>query len=204
MIARWLVVGRLVAVVVLALVVSACAVREQRPPGTWMEEREAWFADHPVWSVRGRLALRDGQRGGQLNFEWQAHGDHHRIHLRTFTGGKQWVLEFRPGYARLEGSDVGAIAGPEPDALAERAVGWPIPVTEMIDWVRGLATTQGARVEFARDGTLSRVVHDPWDLNYQRFDEIRGQLMPVRLEAESPPYRVRMVLREWNWSAEDI
>lgn len=195
---------RLTGMLVLALAVGACAVREQRPAGTWMEERQAWFAAHPVWSVSGRLALREGRRGGQLNFDWQARGDHHRIHLRTFTGGKQWVLEFRPGHAELEGSDVGRIAGRDPDTLAEAAVGWPIPVRAMVDWIRGVAGPERIDVEFADDGTIRRVMHDPWELVYRRFDEIDGQLMPVRLEAESPPYRVRVVLREWNWSRDEV
>lgn len=187
------------AVVVLATFVSACAVREHRPAGAWMDERQAWFAAHPYWSVSGRVAVREGQRGGSLAFDWQADGESHRIHLRTMTGGKQWRLEFSPGHAELEGSDVGRLIGSTPDPLVEAAVGWPIPVSHLTDWIRGLASPDSEQVVFASDGTLRRVVLEPWELAYQRFDEVNGQLMPVRLEAESPPYRVRLVLREWNW-----
>ncbi len=191
--------GRWLLIVCLILLISACAVREQRPAGSWMAERESWFAAHPVWSVSGRAAIRDGQRGGQIAFDWQAVGDRHRIHLRTITGGRQWVLEFEPGYAELEGSDVGRIVGPEPNMLVEQAVGWSIPVVELSDWIRGLVGAENAAVEFSRDGTLRQVSLAPWELSYQRFDDIDGQLMPARMEAESPPYRVRLVLRSWDW-----
>lgn len=183
----------------LVLVISACAVREHRPAGSWMEEREYWFQAHPVWSVSGRAAIRDGRRGGQLAFDWQAVGERHRIHLRTVTGGRQWVLEFEPGYAELEGTDVGRIVGPDPNELVEAAVGWQVPVVELSDWIRGLVGTAPARVEYARDGTLKQVSMAAWQLTYHRFDELDGQLMPVSLEAESPPYRVRLVLRAWEW-----
>ncbi len=194
-------IARFVLLVVMAVVVGACAVREQRPAGAWMDERQAWFALHSVWSVSGRAAIRDGQRGGQIAFDWQARGDHHRVHLRTVTGGRQWFLEFEPGHAELEGTDIDRLVGPEPNALVEAAVGWAIPVMELSDWIRGLVAETDGQVEFARDGTLRRVSLDPWDLSYQRFDDVEGQLMPARLEAESPPYRVRVVLRAWDWQA---
>ncbi len=192
---------RVVVIIVAALAVGACAVREERPAGAWMDEREAWFAVHPVWSVSGRAAIRDGQRGGQVAFDWQATGDRHRVHLRTVTGGRQWLLEFEPGFAELEGTDVGRIVGPDPNELVEAAVGWAIPVVELSDWIRGLVAETHGKVEFAPDGTLRRVALDPWELSYQRFDEVDGQLMPARLEAESPPYRVRLVLRSWKWQS---
>lgn len=192
---------RLAALGVLVLVLSACAVREQRPDGAWMEEREAWFAAHPVWSVSGRAAIRDGQRGGQLAFEWHADGDRHHVRLRTVTGGRQWLLEFEPGHAELQGTDVGHITGPDPNALVEAAVGWAIPVVELSDWIRGLIGTHDGQMEFAPDGTLARVSLTPWELSYQRFDDIDGQLMPVRMEAESTPYRVRLVMRAWEWQS---
>jgi outer membrane lipoprotein LolB len=156
---------------------------------------------HPVWSVSGRAAIRDGERGGQVAFDWQARGDHHRVHLRTVTGGRRWLLEFEPGFAELEGTDVGRIVGPDPNELVEAAVGWAIPVVELSDWIRGLVAETHGKVEFAPDGTLRRVALDPWELSYQRFDEVDGQLMPARLEAESPPYRVRLVLRSWKWQS---
>ncbi len=191
--------GRIVLMVILILFSSACAVREQRPAGSWMDERAAWFQAHPVWSVSGRVAIREGRRGAQLAFDWQAAGDRHRIHLRTVTGGRQWVLEFEPGYAELEGTDVGRLVGTNPNKLVEAAVGWPVPVAELSDWIRGLPGTEQARAEFADDGTLRQVSMTNWALTYHRFNEIDGQLMPVSLEAESPPYRVRLVLRAWEW-----
>ena len=197
----WIHRGRLLLAIGLAIFISACAVREERPAGAWMDERAAWFAVHPVWSVSGRAAIRDGERGGQLAFDWRADGDRHRVHLRTVTGGRQWLLEFEPGYAELEGTDVGRLVGPDPNALVEAAVGWAIPVVELSDWIRGLVAETDGAVEFGSDGTLRRVSMDPWELSYQRFDEVEGQLMPARLEAESPPYRVRLVLRSWDWQS---
>ncbi len=190
---------RILLVFVLAVLVIACAVREERPAGAWLEEREQHFAEYPDWTVRGRLALSDGQRGGSLGFEWSAEGDNHQIHLRTMTGGRQWRLDFGPGYALLEGTEIDQMVGSDPDPLVEAAVGWPIPVSLMADWIRGLPAPADARLRFASDGSLAGLDHAVWTLDYQRLREENGILMPRRIEANSADYRVRLVLADWSF-----
>jgi outer membrane lipoprotein LolB len=183
----------------LTLALAACAGIEQRPAGVWLEERQALFAAHPVWSVSGRLSLSDGQRGGQLAFDWRASGEEHEVILRTVMGGRQWRLRFGPLDASLEGSDVDLLWGPDPDPLVEAAVGWPIPVRDLAWWIRGLAPPGAdGRIRFSSDGSLSSAESPPWMLSFQRFDQTEDGLMPSRLQADSAPYRVRMVLRDWN------
>lgn len=180
------------------LVLTACAPREVRPPGDWMERREQLFAAYPAWMVAGRIGLSDGRRQGSLSFDWRAEGEHHRIGLRTGVGGKQWRLEFGPGYALLEGSDVDQLIGVSPDPLVEAAVGWPIPVTLMTDWIRGLPAPPGASLSFDNDGTLSGLIYDGWELQYTRYREYFENLLPQRLEANSGPNRVRIVVGSWE------
>lgn len=192
--------GRLVLLSVLLSLLSACAVREQRPEGAWLDERQALFAEHPVWSVSGRLSLSDGERGGQLAFDWQANGDQHDVRLRTVMGGSQWRLRFEPGFAHLVGSDVGELFGSHPDDLASQAIGWPVPVADLAWWIRGLVPPEAdfGSLRFADDGTLSDADNPPWRLAFQRFAMDAGALMPSRLQADSAPYRVRIALRNWH------
>lgn len=193
---------RLALALAMAVLMTACATLEPRPAGDWLEERQALFAAHPVWTVNGRLSLSDGQRGGQLAFDWRADGEEHEVLLRTVMGGRQWRLQFGPNHAQLEGSDVGRLWGTDPDPLVEAAVGWPIPVRELAWWIRGLVPpdTEGP-IQFAADGSLASAESPPWTLSFQRFDASQAVLMPSRVQADSSPYRVRMVLREWKLSS---
>lgn len=192
--------ARLLLVAAACLLVVACAVRETRPQGAWLEERRALFADHPNWVVSGRAALRDGRRGGQLSFTWQARGDRHIIDLRTVTGGKRWRLEFEPGRAELVGSEVGRLVGSEPEPLVEQAVGWPIPVSRLSDWIRALVSDAEEHVVYADDGTIKGLNGEDWLLEYRRFETVDEVLMPTLLEARSDSYRVRLVMRDWDWA----
>lgn len=184
----------------LVLVLAAgCATREPRPEGAWLDEREALFAAHPAWSVNGRVALSDGRRGGSLAFDWSADGQVHEVRLKTMTGGRQWHLRFGPAQAALEGSDVGLLCGPDPEPLVEAAVGWPIPVSELAWWIRGIVPPgSDSAIRFAADGTLASASSPPWEIAFERFDDGTGELLPARIEARSADYRVRLVLRGWN------
>jgi outer membrane lipoprotein LolB len=184
-------------------ILSGCATREPRPEGEWLLERQSWFEAHPRWSVGGRLGLSDGNRGGTLSMRWRANGERHEVLLRTVAGGRQWRLEMAPDHAVLTGSEIGTLSGPDPDALVERAVGWPIPVRWMSRWLRGLPAPAAAEVRYAEDGTLAGLVWRDWSLKFQRWGELdgNGALLPVKVEARSPPYRVRAVLSGWQFDS---
>lgn len=185
------------------LLVSGCAIREPRPEGAWLQDRERWFHKHPDWTVQGRLGLSNGQRGGSLSFDWQAQGDQHTVQLRTIAGGKQWRLQFGPEYALLEGSDIDRLEGSDPDPLVEQAVGWPIPVQWLSQWLRGLPAPAEARMAFAEDGTLTQLRHSSWSIDFSRWTDGRnGVLLPTRIEARDPPHRVRAAMSNWRFKTE--
>ena len=183
-----------------ALGLSACAVHQPRPQGAWMADRDAWFETHPHWGVSGRLALSDGERGGQMAFDWRAEGSQHEVQLRTMASGKRWRLLFNEWGALLEGSDIGLLRGPDPDALVAEVVGWPIPVRQLAYWLRGHNGSDAETLIFAADGTIESIVAPPWVLAYQRFGvPAEGPPMPIRIQASSSPHQVRVVLRDWRW-----
>lgn len=189
----------------LALLAAGCAVREPRPEGAWLAERQAWFSDHPQWSVSGRLGLSDGERGGSLSMNWRADGLNHVVLLRTVAGGRQWRLEMTPSGSTLTGSDIGRLQGPDPDLLVERAVGWPIPVRWMSEWLRGLPAPAAASTGYADDGVLAALQWAGWRLDFARWNRLDGEgvLLPARVTAENPPYRVRAALSGWRFESVD-
>lgn len=186
----------------LVLLITGCAIREPRPEGAWLTERQAWFSAHPEWSVRGRLGLSDGERGGSLSMTWTADGADHLVLLRTVAGGRQWRLEMSPGGSTLTGSDIGRLQGPDPDSLVERAVGWPIPVRWMSEWLRGLPAPPGAPTRYAEDGVLEALEWSGWRLDFARWNQLDGDgvLLPARVTAENPPYRLRAALSGWRFA----
>ena len=174
-------------------VLAACATPMRTVDERESDVRQQWFDKHPSWAVSGRLGLSDGERGGQLAFRWVAEGDQHQIDLSTSTGGQRWQLVYGPQWAELSGSDMAYHAGPNPDALVEAALGWPVPVRALSYWVRDLPAPPALDADRAQ-----------WALSVQRYMETEpGVLMPSRLQAERPPHRVRLALRDWKLPAKN-
>lgn len=193
----------LVCIVLIGLL-SGCALREQRAEGEWLAERESWFDIYPDWRVTGRLSVSDGEQGGQMSFDWRGQGTQHDLRLRSALGGKQWRLMFNETGALIEGSDMGLLRSDDPDLLVSEVVGWPIPVSQLAWWLRGLKASETDQVSFAEDGTMATIGQGEWTLNYVRYEQpSEGPLMPERVEALRAPYRVRMILRTWRWLEPD-
>jgi len=193
--------ARLALVCLMLITLSACAVREKRAAGAWQAERLAWFRVHPTWSVSGRIGLSDGERGGSLRMRWRAGSNRQIVDLSAGVGAKRWQLVIHDQGARLTGSDIGVLEGPNPDRLVEQAVGWPIPVRWMSDWLRGLPAPAAAEVDYAPDGTIAKLAWDGWLLEYQRWQALKsaGPLLPIRIEARRGTHTVRAALGGWRF-----
>lgn len=177
----------------LLVLLSACATPIRTTDTMAEHDREQWFAEHDRWAVSGRLGLSDGERGGQLSFRWQAEAEIHEVDISTVTGGRRWQLRYGPGMAELVGSDFERRAASDPDQLVSEAVGWPVPVRALAYWIRDLSPPAG----------LNGAESD-WELSIQRYTETEaGLLLPVRLQAEQLPYRVRIALRNWQLPVTD-
>ena len=177
----------------LVVLLSACATPIRTTDSMAERDREQWFADHDRWAVTGRLGLSDGERGGQLSFRWLAEADIHEVDISTVTGGQRWQLRYGPDMAELVGSDFERRVASDPDHLVSEAVGWPVPVQALAYWIRDLTPPAGLNGADAH-----------WALSIQRYTETEaGLLLPARLQAEQPPYRVRIALRNWQLPVTD-
>lgn len=133
-------------VLISAWLVSACvthAPRKPLPPAqrqlalARQQVRETVLAAQPQWSLEGRVALSNGQRGGSGRIEWQQHGPAYQVALSAPITRQSWRISGDAEGARLEGFDGGPRVGDDPQSLLREATGWDIPVVNLIWWLRG-------------------------------------------------------------------
>lgn len=179
------------------LIVSACVSPMKAPEGERVLSAEAWFKRHPEWSVRGRVALSDGKQGGQLDLNWQSQANTVAVTLSTRFGNQWWQLEFDERSAVLRGHEGDEQSMGNADELVAQATGWPIPVSALHYWVRGLEPPQTLYAGFgrAREAWQIEVTDQQW------VSDGRGQatLLPRRIEAKQGQYRIRVVFGQWDW-----
>ncbi len=182
---------------------AACSSLPHReaPAGTWLKEREAYFATLDSWRLAGRLAITDGRRGGSLRFSVED-GNRGTWRANLSTTGERWRLTVQPGRARLEAGRGRTQTGPEPEPLVAAAVGFELPVSLLRDWVRGLVSPAAARATYRRNGTLGELRYDGWRVRYLDYELQDTLLLPASLEAERGKYRIRVKIASWALAPE--
>ena len=157
-----------------------------------------------AWSLRGRLNIRTGDASDTININWQQAGDAYDINLSGTLG---------LGAARINGNDKGvtiAKAGEEPlsadslDAITADMLGYAFPARELLFWIRGLPAP-GSQANTTRNpeglvATLSQLDHlgRRWQLQYDRYEDNHGYVLPGRIRLEQTPYRLTFVISNWD------
>jgi len=151
----------------------------------------------------GRFALRvqrpmEEPEAIQGGFAWQDDGRKLVLDLANPLGTTLARVESGPNGAMLRESNGRETFADDPDGLAARALGSPIPVAGLRDWLRGRVADAPRGQVSARDEQSRATVfaQDGWDVRVTQYDD-RG---PVRLQmTRAEPGRtidLRLVITE--------
>ncbi len=202
----------LVPAFVFLLLLSACAGPPTRPSAEvealW-DAREPRLAAIDAWDVRGRLAVRAPDGGGQAVLRWQREDDAHEIDL-TGPLGKQLLKLFEDAHgARMRDAQQREFAAPDAQALLWQATGWRVPLTGLRHWIVGLPAPGAAQArELDAQGRLERLRQLDWDvrfLDYMRVDGVDlprrivlRYLAPLAAGDDDAEVELRLLVQAWN------
>lgn len=151
----------------------------------------------------GRFAITvteaDGaQQAVQGGFQWRDDGRRYVLDLTNPLGSTEARVEGQPGAATLTRANGTQLQADDPDALAEEALGGPVPVSGLRDWLRGRLAGQPAPQELQRDdqGRPASFAQGGWQARLSRYDALGPQLLT--LERREPGRRivVRLVVNQ--------
>lgn len=165
---------------------------------------DAWFLEQVDWSLTARMAVSDGQEGGQLHLLWRSQANRNELRLRSGVAGPRWRLVYDDLGAMLSGSQIEDWSGSSPASVVFEATGWPIPIEPMRQWLRGLPSVDDEILVRDRFGQIKSLVHEGWAVEFKDYQAIpvgsgRAVILPGRLEFSKPPYRVRVMTERWDW-----
>jgi len=167
-------------------------------------QRASALAEIQRWSLRGRLAVNDGEDGGSGTLNWQQAPERTRMDFHGALGRGAWRLSVDPGEAELVLADGRQYRADSVDALVRRELGWRIPVSDLSWWVRGLQAP--GPVESRRldsDGNLVALSQRGWNIEFGRYRETGGIALPSKMTARRADRSVKLAVREWSLGAVD-
>lgn len=131
-------------------------------------------------------------------FGLEIRGQQQSLELSSPLGTTVARIEIEPGAARATGAQMQEVRGADADALTEKLLGWPLPVSGLADWIEGRPVpSRAARVE-REGGRVVLLEQDGWTIRLPEYFEGNGATTrPRRLVLERPAgaYTPSVVLR---------
>lgn len=151
------------------------------------------------WQIDGKVGIRAPRDSGSGTLFWLQRQDYYDIRLAGPLGRGATRLTGRPGAVTLDVSGQGSYQADSPEALLEQQLGWRLPVSHLLWWVRGLpAPDSRSQLTLDADSHLARLVQDGWTVEYTRYTEQNGYTLPERLKLTGKDLEVILVVKTWQ------
>ena len=172
------------------LLLAACAPLPPSP-----EPQSPTVVDG-AFTVVGRLSAKRGSDGVTANFEWAHTPLADAIALATPLGQTLAKLEGTPAGASIVLADGSTASASSFDALTDRTLGAPLPVSGLVWWIRG-APRPGIASSVERDsrGRAGVLRQEGWEIVFAYADD--AATLPRRLVLTYPDVEVRVVVDAW-------
>jgi len=196
---------RLPALLLLLLALSACSSFHQRETLEFGGDPRAWQAHRasvePLtdWILQGKLGVRAPRESGSGTVLWLQDQGNYDIRLSGPLGrGATRILGDRHGILLdIAGQPIQQADSPE--ELLEQQIGWRLPVNNLLWWVRGLpAPDSPSRLQLDTDSRLARLSQSGWTVEYSRYQQIDGRMLPQRLQLSGHDVLLTLVITQWE------
>jgi outer membrane lipoprotein LolB len=189
----------------LALLLAGCAglgpQESVEGPGNaedW-KAHKAQISEIDGWQINGKIGIRAPQNSGSGTLFWLQRQDYFDIRLSGPLGRGATRLTGRPDAVALEVAGQGRFEAESPEALVESQLGWQLPVSNLLWWIRGLpAPDSRSRISVDSSGRLANLQQDGWDVQYVGYTEEDGYALPTRIKLAGRDLQITLVVKDWQ------
>ena len=163
-------------------------------------------------ALGGRMSIRytqnDREQAVHGSFTWDQSANNIVMSLLSPLGQTLATIEIRPGVAILKQSGKAPLSAADVDMLTEQALGWPLPVSGLRDWLQGFGHDSKGQTFVAQPSSEVHDVdtRDGWKLSYGEWQDNAAntaQNHPKRIDLtrktrQAGPVAIRIVIDKWQ------
>ncbi len=195
-------------ILVLALCLGACA-SSPRPDLVADAAYQQQVLQMEYWYLRGRLNIRSNNYSDTININWLQDTGAFEINLSGALGLGAVRITGDTGGVMIEKAGKEPFTAPSLEAIGTNILGYAFPASELLYWIRGLpAPGRIADVNYNESGLVATISQPDatgkrWELQFDRFDNIAGHILPRRISLEQSSYRLTLLVSDWELDAGD-
>ncbi len=191
--------------VIVIVGLSACAsvdIKNDVAPVDWGQQQEA-LSQLNRWTIKGRISVQTEYQGGQVDYTWrQINKTDYDIRLQAPMGAGTTVITARDSGISLHTSSGGFMFDTDIDKLMRKLNGWPLPVSGLRYWVRGMpAPDSDYEVrQWSVKGGPQVMLQDGWRIEFKKYNMVSGNMLPGKLfinRINGEEVDVRLIIRQW-------
>jgi outer membrane lipoprotein LolB len=207
---RTLAASRRATTMALLLLAAGCTTIGQRNIPTPAAQQAAMTRSyHRDIDISGRLSVRYQQNGQEQavhgNFNWTQAGERTKLALFSPLGQTLATIEVTPQRSTLIQAGRPPRIAADADALAAEALGWPLPLSGLHDWLQGFARGANGMRIVATPLQDEITTGDGWHLRFVSWQDNGNASAPyprridlARSTAQAGDVALRIVIDQWQ------
>ena len=200
-------IARALSGLIILTALSACTtvdVKDKLTASVNWQQQQKTLAKLQHWTINGRISVQTEYDGGQADYTWQQHNStDYDIRLQAPMGAGTTIISGRVNGVNLKTSSGDELFDTDVDRLIQSINGWPLPVSGMHYWVKGLPapTSLHEVTEWNENGLPQVILQDGWRIEFRKYKSIIGKVLPGKLfisRLGGEEVDVRLIIRQWS------
>ena len=116
---------------------------------------------------------------------------------------KQLQLVGNDKQVTLWESSTNSVSAPTPEALLQERLGWTLPISNLVYWIRGVpapasAATQVNSLQLDTYNHLLHLQQQGWDIQYVSFQIVNNIDLPRIIYLQTQGLKIKIVIKKWE------
>jgi outer membrane lipoprotein LolB len=188
---------------------SACSIFQSQQHSTFPDQESTYNWQETQqqlealtrWKLIGKIGIKTPSESmtAAIN-QWSQSEEAFVIDLSsTFFGLGASQLLGTPHFLTISESGEDPISSYQPNELIEQALGFPLPITHLPRWIKGLPIPDKKYdIRFNAQGLPESLTQDEWTLEYSKYMLNNGVPLPGKIKLYRNGTRIILAIKQWT------
>ena len=186
------------------LLLSGCTSLKLPPTGktdfykeTW-EQRQHSLQHIQNWNISGAFSITDQDKSVIASYTWRQHRDAYNIYIHSSLNLYTADIIGSSGSVLLRRANGQQFSAKTPEQLMQKQLGWQLPISKLLYWVRGLPAPGRYQATLDRYSHLIYLEQAGWQVRFSNYVPISYMDLPRTLQLNNLALRIKIVVKRWG------